>query len=220
METALISTEHLWYTVALGNCFHIDAESEPLRWGYSDYLGIMGHLLHGNAHGKKKGEENSPREREVYPPFTITLIMRKSISPLAMRRPSHVYGPSSVFFMPRIWRWLLLSSLNRTKEVRGQTLREVCWTQDENLVTINERQCFKKYFCTFGDENIIVLQTSLVYGRQKWQHDANNDKSFPFCHHMKRACNISVAPNMNMVAVSKSSLNFTRGGHDFNSVVI
>lgn len=157
---------------------------------------------------------------EVYPPFTITLIMRKSISPLAMRRPSHVYGPSSVFFMPRIWRWLLLSSLNRTKEARGQMLRKICSTQDENLSTINE-QLFKMYFCTFGDENMCGLQTPLVYGTQKWQHDTNNDKSFPFCHHVsKRICNISAAPKRNMEAVSKSSLGFRREGNDFNHEVI
>lgn len=64
METALISTEHLWYTVALGNCFHIDAESEPL-WGYSDYLGLMGHLLHGTW--EQKGDENCPRGERGLP---------------------------------------------------------------------------------------------------------------------------------------------------------
>lgn len=116
METALISSEHLWYTVALGNCFHIDAESEPL-WGYWANSCTVGHLLHGNVHGNKR-EKKRVYRRENYPPFTMTLITRKSISPLAIRRPSHVYGPSSVFFMPRIWRWLLLSSLNRTKDAR------------------------------------------------------------------------------------------------------
>lgn len=57
----------------------------------------------------------------------------------------------------------------------------------------------------FGDEYMQVLQSPLVYGIQKGQSDANNDKSFPFCHRMsKSVCNISAAPNRKMVAVSIS----------------
>lgn len=173
-------------------------------------------MEHGN-----KGEKKTVHGREVYPPFTITLITRKSISPLDMRRPSHVYGPSSVFLMPRIWRWLLLSSLNRTKEARGQMLQKVCWTQDEKLPTTNKPKLFKMHFCTLGDRNMCVLQTPLVYGIKKWQRDANNDKSFPICHFMsKHASNILAAPNSKMVAVSESSLGFRRERKGFNHVEI
>lgn len=170
-------------------------------------------MEHGN-----RSEKKTVHRREVYPPFTITLIMRKSISPLAMRRPSHVYGPSSVFFMPRIWRWLLLSSLNRTQERRGQMLREVCWPQDKNNQWTTT---FKNVIQHFGDENRCVFQTLLVYRIQKWQHNTNNEKSLPLCNHMsKRACYISAASNRNMVAVSKSSRGFRSKGNDFNHVVI
>lgn len=177
METALISTEHLWYTVALGNCFHIDAESEPL-WGYSANSCTVGHLLHGNAHGNK-WEKRRVYRREVYPPFTMTLITRKSISPRAMRRPSHVYGPSSVFFMPRIWRWLLLSSLNRTKEARGVKVERGwlnTWTiqghghvQGYNLrrKLLYHLWTTKMYFCALGSSNSTSARTTGMKARQK-----------------------------------------------------
>lgn len=172
METALISTEHLWYTVALGNCFHIDAESEPL-WGYSANSCTVGHLLHGNAHGNKR-----EKKREVYPPFTTTLIMRKSISPRAMRRPSHVYGPSSVFFMPRIWRWLLLSSLNRTKDGRGGkvergwlntgTIQGHGHVQGYNLRRkLYDLPTTEMHFCALGSLNSTSARTTGVKARQE-----------------------------------------------------
>lgn len=67
------------------------------------------------TNGKKRGEKGCW-------PFTMTLMTRRSISPRAIRRASHVYKPSSVFFIPWIWRWLLLSILKRTERMRRRKI--------------------------------------------------------------------------------------------------
>lgn len=54
-------------------------------------------------------------------PLTMTLIILKSISPLVMTRASQLYVPSSVFLMPRIWRWPPGMYQNRTEA--GKTNR-------------------------------------------------------------------------------------------------
>lgn len=51
-----------------------------------------------------------------YLPLTITIISRKSISPLASTLPSHLYMPSSLLLMLRICRLLLANMENRSGE--------------------------------------------------------------------------------------------------------
>lgn len=58
-------------------------------------------------------------------PLTMTLIILKSISPLAMTRASQVYIPSSVFLMPRISRWPLSMFLNRTTTEEAESNKVV-----------------------------------------------------------------------------------------------
>lgn len=158
--------------------------------------------MHMGTNGRRK-----KKKKEVYPPFTMTLITRKSISPRAMRRPSHVYGPSSVFFMPRIWRWLLLSSLNRTKEARGVKVERGwlnTWTsqgqghvQGYNLrrKRLDGLRTAKMYFCALGSSNSTSARPTGVKARQ--------------------SSKLSSSSKLNMALVW-----ILREGSDFNHVVI
>lgn len=102
---------------------------EPHLWFWKEQPHIfLGHHYSTDS-SLSNGAGKEQKEKAMWClPLTMTLIILKSISPLAMTRASQLYMPSSVFLMPRICRWPLAMILNRTKaEKANRTVTHHIW---------------------------------------------------------------------------------------------